>query len=111
MVEFADIRRLSMQTLAIPISAAALASFCRQHGIAKLSLFGSILTENFTDSSDVDFLVDFLPGRTPGLITLMGYAMELERLIGRRVDLRTPADLHPDFRNETVARAETLYVA
>ena len=42
----------------------ALADFCRRHGVKRLSLFGSILTDDFTPDSDVDMLVEFEPGRT-----------------------------------------------
>lgn len=68
-----------------------LAAFCRQHHIAKLSLFGSALREDFSASSDVDFLVEFEQGHTPGFLGLAAMERELSTLLGGRpVDLRTP---------------------
>ena len=45
----------------------AIARFCRQHHIRKLALFGSVLRDDFGADSDVDVLVEFEPGRVPGL--------------------------------------------
>lgn len=84
-------------------------AFCRRHPIRKLSLFGSVLRDDFTEQSDVDFLVEFLPGKTPGLIRLLGMQRELESIVGRRIDLRTPGDLHERFRDRVIAEAEELY--
>jgi len=80
-------------------------AFCRKHHIAKLSVFGSALTEDFGPTSDVDFLVEFEPGHVPGLIRLAGMERELSELIGRKADLRTPQDLSRYFRDEVVAAA------
>jgi predicted nucleotidyltransferase len=84
-------------------------AFCRRHPIRKLSLFGSVLGERFRDDSDVDFLVEFIPGKAVGLITLMGMQFELEEIVGRKADLRTPGDLHERFRDRVVSEAELLY--
>lgn len=89
---------------------APIEAFCRRHPIAKLSLFGSVLRDDFTAQSDVDFLVEFLPGHTPGLIKLMQMLLELEKILGREVDLRTPEDLHQRFRSRVLNDAESLYV-
>lgn len=88
-----------------------IATFCRAHGVARLSLFGSILTEAFTPTSDVDVLVEFLPGRTPGLIAISGMELELAAIVNRTVDLRTPQDLSKYFRHEVVAGARLLHAA
>jgi uncharacterized protein len=85
-----------------------LTAFCREHGIKKLSLFGSVLREDFTPSSDLDVLVEFLPGRTPGL-AFFGYADRLATLLGRKVDLNTPGFLNKHFRNDILNHAITLY--
>ncbi len=66
-----------------------LAEFCRKWGIRELALFGSVLREDFRSDSDVDVLVDFKPGRTPGLFAAARMADELEKIFGREVDLLT----------------------
>ena len=71
----------------------AIASFCRRHHIRRLALFGSVLRDDFRPDSDIDVLVDFDPRHPVGLIRLAGIERELGSLIGRRVDLRTAADL------------------
>ena len=87
-----------------------IASFCRRHYIRRLAFFGSVLRDDFRDDSDVDVLVEFEPGRVPGLafITMQD---ELSELLGRNVDLNTPACLSPYFRQEVLDEAEVLYDA
>ena len=65
----------------------------QRHHIRQLSLFGSVLREDFRPDSDVDFLVEFEPEHIPGLIRLAGMEIELSEIIGRQADLRTAADL------------------
>ena len=77
----------------------------------KLSLFGSVVAGGFGRDSDVDVLVEFEPGRTPGLIRLSGMEIELGEIIGRKVDLRTPAELSRYFREDVLAQAEVRYEA
>src|SRR5213083_2315312 len=86
-----------------------LAEFCRRHRIRRLSLFGSVLRDDFRPDSDVDVLVEFEPGARVGLIRLAGMELELSELLGRSVDLRTAADLSEQFRSGVVAAAEPLY--
>jgi uncharacterized protein len=86
-----------------------LASICRRHGIRRLSLFGSTLRGTRRAESDIDLLVEFEPGRTPGLIGLAAIEAELSEIGGVRVDLRTPDDLSPYFRAEVEATAEVQY--
>ncbi|HBS28501.1 MAG TPA: nucleotidyltransferase [Phycisphaerales bacterium] len=88
-----------------------LAAFCRRHGIARCALFGSILTDRFRPESDIDMLVEFAPGRTPGLLAFAGMASELSEMLGRPVDLRTPGDLSQYFRSTVLANARTLHAA
>ena len=89
----------------------AVADFCRRHHIHRLAFFGSVLRDDFGPDSDVDVLVEFEPGHCVGLITFAGMQNELSDLIGRSVDLTTPAGLSPYFREEALAEAETQYVA
>jgi predicted nucleotidyltransferase len=86
-----------------------IATFCRTHHIARLSVFGSALTEDFGPDSDVDFLVEFEPGHVPGYIGLAGMERELSELIGRKADLRTAGDLSRYFRDKVVATAVEQY--
>ncbi|HLL76142.1 MAG TPA: nucleotidyltransferase family protein [Pyrinomonadaceae bacterium] len=94
----------------ITVPRGALAEFCRRHRIGKLSFFGSVLRDDFRPDSDVDVLIEFEPGHTPGLFRLSDMSKELSALLGgRRVDLRTPQDLSPYFREEVIASAEVGY--
>lgn len=88
-----------------------LAELCRRYGASRLSLFGSILRDDFAAASDVDMLVEFGPDTRIGLIGIANMEAELGEAIGRRVDLRTPADLSRHFREEVVARARLLHAA
>jgi hypothetical protein len=88
-----------------------LADFCRRNHIHKLALFGSVLTENFGPDSDVDVLAEFEPGYRVGLIRLAGMEIELSNILGRKVDLRTPADLSRYFRQEVLNTAQVQYVS
>lgn len=87
-----------------------IASFCRRHHIRRLSLFGSALDGELTSDSDIDLLVEFDPGHVPGL-AFFAMERELTALLGRKVDLHTPAFLSPYFRDEVLARAEVKYVS
>jgi predicted nucleotidyltransferase len=90
----------------------ALAGLCRRHGIRRLSLFGSTLKGTARPDSDVDLLVEFVPGSEPGLLGLAEIEARLSALLGgRRVDLRTPADLSRHFRDEVVNTAAAQYAA
>lgn len=93
----------------IPVDREKIATFCQRHHIRKLALFGSVLREDFRPDSDVDILVEFEPGRAVGLIRFAGMELELSYLLGRKVDLRTPADLSRYFRREVLESAEVQY--
>jgi predicted nucleotidyltransferase len=88
-----------------------LAEFCRRNHIRRLSLFGSVLRDDFRPDSDVDFLVEFETGHTPSLLGIAGMEMELSEIIGRKADLRTAADLSRYFRDEVVRTAEPRYAS
>jgi predicted nucleotidyltransferase len=91
--------------------ASVLAEFCKAAHIRKLSFFGSVLRDDFSDASDVDILVEFEQGQEPGLIGFAGMQIELSEIFGREVDLRTPEDLSPYFRDKVVRSAYTAYAA
>lgn len=87
-----------------------IAEFCRRHHIRRLALFGSVLRDDFRPESDVDVLVEFEPGKTPGF-AFFDVEQELSQILGRRVDLRTPQELSKYFRDEVLAEAQEVYVA
>ena len=87
-----------------------IAEFCHKHHIRKLALFGSVLRDDFGPRSDVDVLVEFEPGKTPGL-AFFAMQDELSQVLGHPVDLNTPQCLSKYFRDEVLAEAEALYVA
>ena len=88
-----------------------IADFCRRHHIRKLALFGSVLRDDFRPDSDVDVLVEFEPGATAGFLYLAAMEIGLSQMLGRQVDLRTPAELSRYFRNEVLQEAEVQYDA
>ena len=93
----------------IPVDHERIAAFCRQQHIRKLAFFGSVLRNDFRPDSDIDVLVEFEPEQRVGLIRFAGMEIELSKILGRKVDLRTPADLSRYFRQDVVASAEVQY--
>lgn len=83
--------------------------FCKKHHIVYLALFGSVLSSNFTKKSDVDVLVKFKKQHTPHLLDMVRIESELSNLIGYPVDLKTPNDLSPYFRENVLNEAEVVY--
>jgi predicted nucleotidyltransferase len=98
-----------MATSQIAIGKEILRDFCVRNHITKLSLFGSVLTPRFSAYSDVDMLVEFDAQYTPSYFELVAMEIELSEAIGRKVDLRTPAELSRYFRDEVVATALPQY--
>ncbi len=81
------------------------AAVCRYH-TANPRVFGSVLNGSDTDGSDLDLLVDALPGTT--LFDLGGLQIELEDLLSVAVDVLTPGDLPPKFRAKVLAEARPV---
>jgi hypothetical protein len=92
----------------IAIDPTELAHFCRRHHIRKLAWFGSVLRDDFRPESDVDVLVEFEPGHTPGF-AFFAIQDELGQRLGRPVDLHTAQSLSPYFRAQVLTEAETAY--
>mgnify|MGYP000361132709 CR=1 FL=1 len=97
-------------TARIAIATDRIADFCRRHHIRRLALFGSVLRDDFTDKSDVDVLVEFEPGKTPGF-RFVSVGDELSDILGRRVDLNTFKSLNRHFCDEVLSEAEIIYDA
>jgi len=87
------------------------ADFCKRNRIRKLALFGSVLTDRFRPESDVDVLVEFEEGARVGYLAMAGMEIELAERLGRKIDLRTPAELSRFFREQVVHSAEVQYSA
>ena len=94
----------------IEFSSERMADFCRRNHIRKLSMFGSILRDDFGPDSDIDVLVEFGPGQTPGL-AFFGHQEGLSELLGRRVDLNTPQCRSRYFSDEVIRQAQMQYDA
>lgn len=84
--------------------------FCERNSIARMSIFGSALRDDFGPDSDIDVLVVFIPGRAPGL-RFISMQDELSALLGRRVDLLTPGFLSDAIRDRFMTRLERVYDA
>lgn len=75
--------------------------FCKKHHIEKMSLFGSVLRDDFDTQSDVDFLVKFKDGYSPSFFKLFAMEEELGEILGgRKADIRTLEDLSKHFRDD-----------
>ncbi|RFP62799.1 MAG: nucleotidyltransferase [Limnothrix sp. CACIAM 69d] len=96
----------------IEILVNGISRICQRWHISKLSLFGSVLRDDFTPTSDVDVLVEFEPGFTPGFLKLYQLQEELSACLGKRpIDLVTFKSLNPRIRDHILETAETYYVA
>ncbi len=91
------------------ISKEKLINFCRENHIIKLSLFGSALRSELKPESDIDILIEFDKGHIPGLLGFARIENELTKMIGRKVDLHTPAELSKYFRNDVLMKAKVEY--
>jgi predicted nucleotidyltransferase len=99
-----------MLTDQLPSPFQAIGDVCRRHHVGRLSVFGSALSANFRDESDVDLLVEFEEGSAPGFVGLGTLEAELSSLfVGHRVDLHTGGSLNREFRDRVVAQAEVLF--
>ena len=88
----------------------SIAVFCQKHSIRRLSLFGSQLKGRAHPESDIDLLVEFEPGKEPGLLSLAKMEHELSTILGgQTVDLRTPNDLSRYFRDEVIRSSQVQY--
>jgi uncharacterized protein len=84
--------------------------FCTHYQIKRLSLFGSVLRDDFRPDSDIDVVVEFIPGKRVGMLAMARIERELSQLFGgRNIDLRTPAELSRYFRDDVLQKAEVCY--
>ena len=100
-----------MKKFGIKIPKRNIVEFCKRNHIRSLSLFGSILRYDFSQSSDIDLLVEFEIDHEPGFFDLVEMEEELSSIFGgRKVDLRTPNDLSRYFRDDVLTEAEAVYL-
>jgi predicted nucleotidyltransferase len=95
----------------VELPEAEIIEICRRHGVSELSLFGSAARGEMRPDSDIDFLVDFLPGARPGLLGVSAMTRELSVLLGRRVDLAIKRALKPLIRPGVLSEARLIYAA
>jgi len=96
----------------ININEQALAELCKNSGIVRLSVFGSVLRQDFSVKSDVDLLVVFGEGVKVDLYDICIIRDQLSAIIGRAVDLvEEKALLNPFRRREILSNVEVLYAA
>ena len=93
----------------IEIPADKIADFCRRHHIRSLSIFGSVLREDFGPDSDADVLVEFEPEAQVGFIALSQMQRELSELLQCPVDLVPKEGLKPKIREAVLSSAEVVY--
>jgi predicted nucleotidyltransferase len=86
----------------------ALNQFCQRHSVKKMSFFGSVITSRFGPESDIDILIEFHEGKSPGFgfFTMQD---ELAEILGRPVDVTTVGGLHPLLKEKVLQTAETYY--
>jgi len=94
----------------VQIPTEKIAEFCRRHRIRRLALFGSVLRDDFRPESDIDVLVEFEPGATPGF-GFIGLQDKLSEILGHKVDLNTPQCLSKYFADDVLREARVLYDA
>ena len=87
-----------------------LKKLCKRNHIRWLAIFGSAIHDDIAPNSDLDVLVEFEPGHTPGF-QFFEIEEELSKLAGRKVDLNTPGFLSRYFRDKVIAEAKVQYVA
>ena len=94
----------------LPITEEQIAEFCRKHHIQRMSVFGSVLRDDFRPDSDVDFLVEFAPQVKVGW-RIVRIGDELSALLGGRpVDLIDPTFLNRRIKKSVLESAEPVYV-
>ncbi len=99
---------LTVNNISVPYQ--AVADFCRRHRIRELSLFGSVLRDDFTDQSDIDVLIEPESGHERTLDGVLSMQEELEATLGRRVDLVYKDLLNKYIREEVLRTRKVIYV-
>jgi predicted nucleotidyltransferase len=90
------------------ISPELIKTFCQKHHIRRMAFFGSVVRDDFGPESDVDVLVEFENGHTPGLDFFLMEA-ELSDLLGRKADLQTRKFISLDILKNALSEAVAVY--
>ena len=99
----------SMNTSRLPLKTDKLIDLCRQNDVAMLGVFGSTSRGEATEQSDIDLLVRF--SKSKSLFAHADLAIQIEALLGRRVDLLTEAAISPYIRDQVKQDLQVLYEA
>lgn len=106
---------LPIQSLPIQLPYDRLTEFCQHWKITEMSLFGSILRDDFRSDSDVDFLVAFAANSRWSLLDLVKMEYELEDIVDRKVDLVMKKSIEQSHnwirRKEILETAKVIYVS
>lgn len=101
-----------MMAPSVQVDRSAIADLCRRHGVTRLGVFGSALTDRFDPQrSDIDVVVDFLPDAERTFRALFTLRGDLEALFGRPVDVVEARLVRNPYINASLQSAEVLYVA
>ncbi len=100
-----------MNAIKIELPKEAIAGICKRYQVRELSVFGSAVRDDFTDQSDIDFLVEFMPDAKIGLLEFIGMQHELADILGRKVDLVSKRGLNPIIRDEVLNSSKVFYAA
>lgn len=95
----------------IEVDQAHLGDLCRRYQVRELSLFGSAARGEMRPDSDIDLLVEFLPNAEVGLVEHAGLMLDLQKLLGWKVDLVSKNGLKPRIRHYVLADARLVYAA
>ncbi len=96
----------------ITLDQEAIESFCRKWHVRELSLFGSVLRDDFSPESDIDILVELAPGHGLDLFDWVDMREELKHLFQRDVDLVSKGGLKNPVRKKAILRsARVVYAA
>ena len=98
---------MAAPTLDLPFD--AIANVCREYNVEELSLFRSVLRDDFRDDSDIDMLVLFEPSATIGILELAALQRRLGDLVHRKVDLVSKNGLKAVIRDEVLGSARVIY--
>lgn len=100
-----------MNAIKIELPQEAIAEICKRYRVRELSVFGSAVRDDFTDQSDIDLLVEFMPDAKIGFIEFAGMQIEISELLGRKVDLVSKNGLNPVIRDEVLGSSKVFYAA
>jgi predicted nucleotidyltransferase len=96
----------------VPIDLGAISDLCRRWRVAELSLFGSVLRDDFRPDSDIDVLVTFAADAPWSLLDLLTMREHLRQILGREVHLVEQAGLRNPFRRQAIlSHREVIFAA